>query len=72
MTVDGVPAQRTVVIVNRISFVVYAMTMSDPITGEWEVKGLPEFAERSLLVLAMDNTGNYNAEVVDYISQVTA
>lgn len=72
VTVDGVPAQKLVVVVDRSNFALYAMTYSDPITGAWEIKGLPEYAERSLLVLAMDSTGNYNAEVADYISQVTA
>ncbi len=30
-----------------------------------------EYDEGSLIVLAFDNSGTYNAEVADYVSQVT-
>jgi len=71
VTVDGVPARRTVVVFERKTFTIVAATVSSETTGAWEIYGIAEYPERSLLVLALDNTGNYNAEVADYISQVT-
>lgn len=68
--IDGVPAKRIVVILHRYTMTVVASTMSDPEDGTWRVKNIPEYPEQSLLVLATDNTGSYNAEVADYISQV--
>lgn len=70
ITVDGVPAKRLVVVIDRTTFVLLAATVSDENTGAWEIAGIPEYPERSLLVIALDNTGNYNAEIFDYISQV--
>ncbi len=71
VTVDGMPAKRHVIVFNRLTFVMIAATVSDPVTGAWEIKGLPQYPERQLLVVSPDSTGNYNAEVADYISQVT-
>ena len=71
VTVDGNPAQKRVMVFNRISLELIAATYSAPATGAWELYGLPEYVERSLLVLAFDDTGTYNAEVADYVSQVT-
>lgn len=69
--VDGSPARRLVVVIDRVTMTMVASKWSDPTTGLWEIKGLNEFGERQLLVVALDHTGNYNAEVADYISQVT-
>ena len=71
VTVDGNPAQKRVMVFNRISLELLAATYSAPTTGAWELYGLPEYAEGSLLVVAFDDTGTYNAEVADYVSQVT-
>ncbi len=71
VTIDGSPGKRMVVVYDRRFLTIVAATLSDPLTGAWEIHGLPEYPERSLLVVAYDNTGNYNAEVADYISQVT-
>ena len=68
---DGNPAQKRVMVFNRISLELLAATYSAPATGTWELYGLPEYAEGSLLVVAFDDTGTYNAEVADYVSQVT-
>lgn len=68
--VDGAPARRLVVVIDRVTLVLVASKWSDPITGAWEINGLDQFGERRLLVVAMDDTGNYNAEVADYVSQV--
>lgn len=68
--VDGVPAKRYVSVYDRRNFSFIASTISSATTGEWEIIGLPEYPEETLLVVAMDIGGNYNAEVADYISQV--
>lgn len=68
--VDGVPAKRYITVYDRRNFSFIASTLSSAITGEWELIGLPEYPEETLLVVAMDIGGNYNAEVADYISQV--
>jgi len=72
ITVDGQPASRLAVVLDRATFVLIAATISNPATGDWEIKGIPEYPMQSLLVMSLDNTGDYNAEVADYISQVTA
>lgn len=70
ITVDGAPAKRPVYIFNRATLAVVAATHSSPETGAWEIYGLAEYPERALLAVTLDTTGNYNAEVADYISQV--
>ncbi len=70
ITVDGQPAKRFVAVYDRRNFAFIAATVSNQNTGKWEITGIPEFPERTLLVVATDTTGNYNAEVADYISQV--
>jgi len=72
VTVDGAPAARLIIVMDRATFVLIAATTSVPATGAWEISGIAEYPLRSLLVFSLDNTGNYNAEVADYISQVTA
>ena len=71
VTVDGSPAQRRVVVCKRVSLEIVAQTLSDSVTGAWEIYGMAEYDEGSLIVLAFDNSGTYNAEVADYVSQVT-
>lgn len=71
VTVDGQPGSRLVVVQDRKTFVLIAAKWSLP-SGAWEIKGIPEYPERQLLVTSLDHTGNYNAEVADYVSQVTA
>ena len=70
VTVDGAPAKRLVVAIDRRTLTLIAATLSDSITGAWEIKGIQEYPERSLVVISFDNTGNYNAEIADYVSQV--
>ena len=70
VTVDGQPAKRFVSVFNRNDFSWIATVLSDQLTGVWMIRGLPEYPERSLLVIAVDTLGSYNAEVADYISQV--
>ncbi|WP_284153042.1 hypothetical protein [Desulfofustis limnaeus] len=70
VTVDGQPARRNIMVIDRRTLTYVAGTTSDPTTGAWEIYGVSEYPERSLLVLALDTTGHYNAEVADYITQV--
>ncbi|PIE72298.1 MAG: hypothetical protein CSA20_08520 [Deltaproteobacteria bacterium] len=72
VTVDGDPAKRLVLLLHRYTLQYLAATWSDPQTGKWLIRGIPEYPERSLFVVSMDNIGTYNAEVADYVSQVTA
>lgn len=69
--VDGAPASRRVIVQRRASLEFVADTLSDPTTGAWEIYGLFEYPERDLIVTSLDHTGNYNAEVADFVSQVT-
>jgi len=68
--VDGSPAKRLVLVMDRYNHARVASTWSDQVTGQWSITNLPEFPERGLLVVALDTTGMYNAEVADYVSQV--
>ena len=70
VTVDGTPAVRLVAVFDRRDMSLVAATLSAHGTGAWEIAGLPEYAEGSLLVVALDDSGQYNAEVADYVSQV--
>lgn len=72
VTVDGLPAKKRIVVTDRTTFVPCAFTLSNPVTGAWEIYGLPEYPLRSLMVIAIDDTGNFNAELADCVSQVTA
>lgn len=70
VTVDGSLAKRLVVVLKRDGLSYVAAKFSDQTTGAWEINGLLEYPEKSLLVVAMDNSETYNAEVADYVSQV--
>lgn len=72
VTVDGQPASRLVCVFDRLAMVLLAAKWSDPTTGSWEIAGLPEYPVQRLFVAAFDNTGNFNAEIADYVSQVTS
>ncbi len=72
VTVDGSPARKRVVVCDRVTLEYLAVTESDAGTGEWQISHLPEYDERSLLVLAFDDAGNFNAEVADFVTQVAS
>ena len=69
VTVDGSPTQKQIAVFDRVSFELLATCYSDPTTGDWELFGMYEYPEKSLLVVALDNSETYNAEVADYVSQ---
>lgn len=70
VTVDGSPAEKRIIVLLRRDFTVIATTFSNPTTGEWKVEGINEYEKRELIILALDSTGVYNAEVADYVTQV--
>ncbi len=72
ITVGGIPKKRIVIVFDRSNLTPIASTYSNQETGEWKITGIPEYPERQLLVLSLDHTGKYNAEVADYVSQVAS
>lgn len=72
VTVDDQPAERIVTVFDRLSYRWLASTLSDHENGTWEIRGLPEYPASSLLVIALDSTGIYNALVADYITQASS
>jgi len=72
VTVNGAPARKRIVLSHRDTTDRIAVTKSDSATGEWQLSHLPEYPERSLTVTAFDDSGEFNAEIFDHISQVTA
>jgi hypothetical protein len=67
---EGVPAKRAVFAFDRRTMKYVGGTYSNEDTGEWQIKGTLEYPERSLLVIAIDSSNTYNAEVADFITQV--
>ncbi len=70
ITVNGSPAERRVAVFTRDTLEPVGITLSDPTTGVWRISGINEYPERSLLVVAFDDAGNFNAEVADFVTQV--
>lgn len=70
VTVDGSPAKKRVIVVERATFAYVAGTWSNPTDGVWSIAGVAEYPSRALLVLAFDDSGEFNCEAADYISQV--
>lgn len=71
VTVDGLPAKRRIIVLDRRDSAFVAGTYSSEVDGAWQISGVKEYPAGQLIVLAYDSTGNYNAEVADYVSQVT-
>ncbi len=70
ITVNGAPAKKRIVVIDRTLLIYRGSTWSDATTGEWTLPSMEEHEPESLLVLAFDENGNYNAEAADHISQV--
>lgn len=68
--VNGVPAKKQVSVLERNTLAYVASTISNPDTGGWKISHINEYPLRSLLVIAFDHTGEFNAEVYDHVSQV--
>ena len=69
VSVNSVGASRRVVIQKRGSLEYVASTYSEA-DGSWELRGMPEMPERSLLVEIIDDTGNFDPITFDNVSQV--
>lgn len=69
VTVNSVGSSKRVVVQKRDTLEYVASTHSKA-DGTWEICGMPVMSERSLMAIAFDDTGQYNAEVLDYLSQV--
>jgi hypothetical protein len=70
--VDGIPASRYVSVYDRRDFSWVASILSDPITGHWQIFGLPQYPEKVLCVIEFDTTETYNPKAADYITQAAA
>ena len=68
-TVDGSSAKRRVVVQKRGTLEYVASTMSDPATGNWEIRGMPIADDESLIVFYIDDTRSFNPIAFDYVSQ---
>lgn len=69
VTVNSVGASKRMVVQKRGSLEYIASTYSNA-DGSWEIRGMPVMPERSLMAIALDDTGQYNAEILDFLSQV--
>jgi len=67
--VNRAGASRRVVVQQRNSLGYVASTHSNT-DGTWEIRGMPVLPERSLMAIAVDDSGQFNAEVLDFLSQV--
>lgn len=68
--VEGSPARKRVYLFERWTGALITGTFSDSVTGEWLLKGLPDYGSKNLLVTAFDDTDTYNAEVADCLTQI--
>ena len=69
INVNGIGAPKRVIIQKRDSFEYVVSTHSNA-DGTWEIRGMPVHPEKSLVAIAFDDTGTYNAEILDNLSQV--
>ena len=66
--VNGAGAKKRIVVLKRGTFEYVASGMSN-VDGTWEIKGLPELPEESLLVFYIDDTRSFNPIAFDYVSE---
>lgn len=67
--VNGEPAERIIMLYDRITFALLAMTISNT-EGEWAFSCLPEKTLNELFVVDMDLNKETNGRIFDLISQV--
>ena len=67
--VNGSPAVKTIIALDRGSYT-YLCSTNSFTDGKWRIRGNPQYPAQSLLVICRDDTGTYNAEVYDRITQV--
>lgn len=66
--VNGTGRAKRVGIFKRGTLEYVASGYSNP-DGTYEIKGMPELPARSLFAVAFDDTGTYNAEILDILTQ---
>lgn len=71
VTVNGTGAAKRVMVWDRRTGEYVGSTVSDS-NGNWEITGMAEYPEGTLFAAAMDDTGEYNSDVVDHITQATS
>ena len=66
--VNGSGAKKRIAVFRRgtLEYVASGMSNAD---GTWEMPGLPELPEESLLVFYIDDTRSFNPIAFDYISE---
>ncbi len=75
VTVDGSPAKKRVMAFNRKTGVLLRTTFSDKDTGKWEMRGMFEAVShmptdpKQILVVAVDDGGDFNGEIFDFITR---
>lgn len=67
VTVDGKPAIKKVLAFSRGTYRLLGSTESGA-DGKWEIKGMPPTKEREILILGLDDSGKYNADVADFLT----
>lgn len=68
---NGVPVARRVVVLLRKEHVIVGSTFSSVGTGEWQVSNINEYPVEGLFVIVFDDSGTFNAEIADFVSQTT-
>ena len=65
--VNGSGAKKRIAVFRRgtLEYVASGMSNAD---GTWEIKGMPELPEESLIVFYIDDTRSFNPIAFDYIS----
>lgn len=68
---DGTPVSRRLALLRRDTLELIAVTRSRK-NGTYEFRGIPEYPERSLLIVAFDDEheGTHNAECADFLTQI--
>ena len=66
--VNGSGAKKRIAVFKRgtLEYVASGMSNTD---GTWEIKGMPELPVLSLFAVAFDDSGTYNAEILDFLTQ---
>ncbi len=67
--VNNQPASRRISVLDRGSFTYLCGAISDAL-GNWRIRGNPQYPAGSMLVICFDDTGVYDAEVFDRVTQV--
>jgi hypothetical protein len=69
VNIDDMPGSCLICVFENTYYTLVAAQISNPTTGLFEFKGLLEFPNRSLLVVANDLTGLRNSISFNYVSQ---